>query len=243
MKLYQLELFDDKRIAVMENRKKQRAKEKWLSQKSRNFGLEFCANAVRSGKYGIPLINPYHGTIPQDFATLSEIYDNVPHDHGIVCVDYDFELENFWVDPYQYFDRLSKYVCFSGCDFSMRVDDPLCVQIANAYKNHASAFCAQENNIPTLPLMSWAGPASYEFCFDGYSKGGAVMVPTIGTCADERSRMYFKNGFLEMLKRISPDAVVLYGDVSERIMSLIPSGVVIYCVEHKRFSRARSYGR
>ena len=55
--------------------------------------------------------------------------------------------------------------------------------------------------------------------------------------------MYFKDGFKEMLKRISPDAVVLYGDSNEWIASLMPKQLDVQHFSHERFNRMRGYGK
>ena len=59
---------------------------------------------------------------------------------------------------------------------------------------------------------------------------------------DERSRMYFKEGFKEMLKRISPDAVVL-GDSNEWITSFMPKQLDVQHFSHVRFNRMRGNGK
>ena len=69
------------------------------------------------------------------------------------------------------------------------------------------------------------------------------MVTTIGTMRDERSRRYFRLGFTEMLSRISPDAVILYGDINETILSWIPKQLDIHHFDHNHFNRARNHGR
>ena len=84
---------------------------------------------------------------------------------------------------------------------------------------------------------------SHEFCFDGHSKGGVVLVSTIGTLKDERSRMYFRLGFMEMLKRISPDAVILYGDINNELLAWMPKQLDVHIYAHERHKRARNYGK
>ncbi|MGM9814683.1 MAG: hypothetical protein ACI3ZX_01030 [Candidatus Aphodosoma sp.] len=69
------------------------------------------------------------------------------------------------------------------------------------------------------------------------------MVSTIGTMRDERLRRYFRLGFTEMLSRISPDAVILYGDINETILSWMPKQLDIHYFDHNRFNRARNHGR
>lgn len=220
------------------------AKERWQYLKSKNFGLEYCQSAMFCGKYGIPLISAYTHDLPENFITFSEIKSKVSDFHqGVTCSDYDYELEKLWVAPSKYVDRLKKFHCFASPDFSLKVGDPLIVQIANTFRNHAIAYYMQEHSVKVLPNMCWSNTQSFEFCFDGYTKGGAVMVSTIGTLGDERSRKYFQLGFMEMLKRVSPDAVVLYGDVNKELMSWMPSQLHIHHVEHKRFKRARRNGK
>ncbi len=211
-------------------------------QKSKNFGLEYCDRAMKCGKYGIPLIAPYYGDLPEYFVSISSPSCLNPAKTCLTCFDYDYVLERLWANPYKYVDLVNTYLCFGSPDFSMKVDNPLCVQIANAYRNHSLAFFFQEHGGVTMPCMAWSSTVSYEFCFDGYSKGGAVLVSSVGTHRDERSQLYFKNGFLEMLKRINPDVVILYGDSGKDAYPWLPGMLEVVYVIPDRFKRARSHG-
>lgn len=117
------------------------------------------------------------------------------------------------------------------------------VQIANCYRNHSLAYFFQSQGMKVIPTVSWSVRESFEFCFDGYSKHGVVIVSTIGVCRDERSLMYFKLGFMEMLRRIDPDMVIIYGDVNDGIISWLPSQLNVCYRKHNRFERARQNGR
>lgn len=214
------------------------------SKKDNIFGLQYCSDAIFSGKYGIPCLNSYIGEIPEEFITFSDIKRSNVYKCGVSFFDEDEVLEELWKCPTRYVSSLSRFMCVTEPDFSLKIGEPLAVQIANTYRNHAVAYYLQSHGLSVLPTMSWSSSESYEFCFDGYSKHGAVIVSTIGTIRDERSRMYFKNGFFEMLKRIDPDAIVLYGDISETMKSWLPSQLDVRYAEHKRFKRARGgYGK
>ena len=39
----------------------------------------------------------------------------------------------------------------------------------------------QSQGLKVMPTMSWSSIESFDFCFDGHEKGGAVIVSTIGT--------------------------------------------------------------
>ena len=207
------------------------------------FGLNYCKNAILAGKYGIPKIKSYYGDIPVKFITISEIGNCNDKTLGIAGFEEDYILEKYWRNIDKYVKKITEYSCMSELDFSLKIGMPLSVQIANSYRKHCMSFHLQELGTNIMPCMSWSTTNTYEFCFDGYNRGGAVMVSTIGTLRDERSQFYFKNGFMEMLKNISPDAVVLYGDVSEKVTSWMPKQLDIHIVEHKRFKRARSHGK
>lgn len=218
---------------------KLKAKQRWTEQKNKIFGLDLCTGARFCGKYGIPQVKAYRDGIPDRFITFSEITSMGSPHIGVTCYDYDYVLENLWDAPYKYTTTLAQYKCFAMPDFSLRVGDPLAVQISNTYRNHTIAYYLQQHGVKILPAPSWAATPSFDFCFDGYSKGGAVLISTIGVLGDERSRMYFILGFKEMLMRLSPDAIVLYGGVNDEILSLIPSQLHVQIIDHERFNRAR----
>lgn len=125
----------------------------------------------------------------------------------------------------------------------MKVNDPLAAQIANKYRNHALSYHFQEYGARPLPVIGWSSRPSFEFCFQGFSKGGAVMVSTLGVQRDERSRWYFEIGFMEMLKQIDPDVVVIYGDGSRERFPWLPQSLEIEFVMSNRLERMRGYGR
>lgn len=233
------EYISDSRLYAEKAREKQR----WRFCKSKNLGLEYCANATFQGKYGIVLLKKYTDALPNSFVTLHEINSVGATTVGVVGFSCDYELERLAVNPQKYAQRLAKYKCVCEPDFSMKVGDPLGALIGNAFRSHTTAFCLQELGCNILPTMKWSSPESYEVCFDGYEKGGAVIISTIGVMRDERSRMYFKDGFNEMLKRISPEAVVLYGDTSDWITSLMPKQLDVHHFCHERFNRMRGYGK
>ena len=68
-----------------------------------------------------------------------------------------------------------------------------------------------------VPTISWAATGSFDFCFDGVEPGSVVAVSTVGTsnAGDE-----FMSGFEEMLLRIQPRIVIVYGKPHEGMAEL-----------------------
>lgn len=212
-------------------------------QKLKNFGTEYCKSAMKCGKYGIPLLDAYHGPIPKYYVSVSSPKCSDPEHTCITSFDYDYVLERMWYQPEKYDDLLIQYQCFGSLDFSMKIDNPLAAQIGNKYRNHALSYRFQERGIPILPVVGWSSRPSFEFCFSGFSKGGAVMISTSGVLIDERSLWCFQVGFVEMLKQINPDVVIIYGDGSREHFPWIPKSLEVEFVKSNRLIRVREYGR
>lgn len=218
------------------------AKAYYKLQKLKNFGTEYCKNATKCGKYGFPLLSAYHGPIPENYVSVSNPACLDPAHTCITSFDYDYVLERMWYQPEAYDDLLIKFLCFGSLDFSMKIDNPLAAQIGNKFRNHALSFRFQERGIPILPVVGWSSRPSFDFCFQGYSNGGVVMVSTSGVLRDERSLWYFKIGFLEMLKQINPDVVIIYGDGNRERFPWIPQTLEIIFVMSDRLKRLRANG-
>ena len=222
---------------------KQKSKEKYLIRNNKMFGLEYCKDAIFSGKYGIPLLKAYTGPIPERYTTYSNVTYLGDNSCCVTGFDLDFVLDEIWDNPEKFAKKSSNYLCVTEPDFSLKINHPHCVQIANTYRSHAIGYYLQEHGSVILPCMGWSSTMSFDYCFDGHTKGGAVIVSTIGTLRDERSRRFFRLGFNEMLKRISPEAVILYGDINEEIDSWMPKQLDIHHFDHYRFKRARNHGK
>ncbi len=221
--------------------KKQREQREF--KKSKNFGFELCSSAVFCGPFGIPLIKKYTKEWPQHFITLSEMKNVGNNNIGVTTFDYDYVLEGLVSNPSTYVGQFLTYKCVCEPDLSIAVGEPLAIAVANSFRSHSTAYYLQQHGCNVIPTMKWSTPNTFGVCFSGYEKGGAVIVSTIGVIRDERSRMYFSRGFRELLKRLSPDSVGIYGDRPEWIESLFPSQLDVHYFSHERFNRMRGYGK
>ena len=57
-------------------------------------------------------------------------------------------------------------------------------------------------------LMSPSDARSFEFCFDGIEQGSTVAVGMIGC---KSSRIGFMRGYNEMLDRLQPEKIIVFG--------------------------------
>ncbi len=127
----------------------------------------------------------------------------------------DYRLEALWTRRESYRDLFAKQQ-WDGLivpDFSLWADDPMAEQIWNVYRSRALARMWQDVGVSVAPNLSWSTKASYEFCFEGIPQACPVAFCQARTIrATERDA--FMDGLGEAVNRISPRAVVLYGNAS-----------------------------
>lgn len=64
---------------------------------------------------------------------------------------------------------------------------------------------------PQFPVVSWSTPESYSFCFEGLPQKSVLALGTNGCISGEINKYYFRKGYYEMLSRLNPTKVIIYG--------------------------------
>ena len=62
-----------------------------------------------------------------------------------------------------------------------------------------------------MVTLTWAGPSSYSFCFDGIPRGGTVATSTVGVLNDKDASDWWREGMAEALQEVRPSRLLLYG--------------------------------
>lgn len=119
----------------------------------------------------------------------------------------DYRFENVW----RYAHRTAK--AFQGLtvcspDFSMYTDWPIEVQRWNVYRSRWCGAYWQTWGAQVIPTVNWSTPESYGFCFDGLPVNSMVAIGALEMGSDSP---LFKQGFDEMIARLSPSVVLCYG--------------------------------
>lgn len=123
----------------------------------------------------------------------------------------DYQFERVWNCPERYVELLWEYDCVLSPDFSLYLDMPMPMKIWNIYRSRQIGAFFQSRGIKVIPTISWAEPETFEFCFQGIPKGSIVSVSTIGVKEKKTALDIWNAGMREMIKRIEPCAIVVYG--------------------------------
>ena len=129
----------------------------------------------------------------------------------------DIRFERLWNNTRQYLNKLKKFKGVISPDFSMYRNMPLCMQIWNVYRGRALANWLSENGVEIIPNVRFGDERTYLFCFEGIEKNKTVAVGTHGCIQHKEDRKYFKRGLEELVKRLEPQTIIVYGQAPDDI--------------------------
>ena len=167
------------------------------------------------GEYNIPQLESasfdVDNWISFNFAKTCE----EPEKHGIHFFVDDYQFMRVWKNPDTYLPMLRRFQAVCTPDFSTYTDFPKAVQVYNHYRKHWLGAYWQEQGINVIPTISWSDESSFDWCFDGEPVGGMVAISTVGTQSNKQTAALFEAGYREMVRRLEPSQIVMYGAVPE----------------------------
>lgn len=167
------------------------------------------------GEYRIPKILPTTELFIKDWIQFNYVATTKKHREvtGVQFFVYDHQFERVWNYPKRYADRLKEFGAVLSPDFSTYLDFPKAVQVFQHYRKHWCGAYWQLNGVTVIPTVSWGYKDSYEWCFDGEPEGGIVAVSNVGKMNNKEYRKLFMDGYNEMLIRLQPKEVLLFGHI------------------------------
>lgn len=164
------------------------------------------------GEYGIPQIKPVHVCDVQNWISFNYAKGcEEPEEHGVHFFIDDYQFIRVWSNPEVYAKMLRKFSAVLTPDFSTYTDFPKAIQLYNHYRKHWVGAYWQANGLYVIPTISWSDEDSYTWCFDGEPVGGIVAVSAVGTQINPTATRLFVQGYKEMMDRLQPEKVILYG--------------------------------
>ena len=184
-----------------------------MTSKSMRNNALFMRNSFEStGKWGIPLVKKQKYST--DNIMLVACSDTRANDNeenkkkGVHFFVDDYRFSGIYDHPDRSFERYSQYAFLLTPDFSTYTDMDLWRQLESVAKNRWVGAYWQNKGKLVIPTISWGDARSFEFCFDGVEKGGTVAIGMIGC---KHSRIGFMRGYNEMLKRLYPEKIIVFG--------------------------------
>ncbi len=185
-----------------------------MNYRSKNFCENFNVKQFQTeGEYGIPILRPYDYEqtefIGFNFAKSTKTKNGMSI-HFFVD---DYQFERLWREPLQYINLLGEFHSIMTPDFSLYTDYPTALQIYNHYRKMWLGALWQSYGYKVIPTVAWSDKSSFKWCFDGMPKCSTVAVSSVGTQKSSETKRAFLAGWNEMLKQLTPETVIFYGNV------------------------------
>lgn len=169
------------------------------------------------GKDGIPaLVNCNNVEIPSRLVPFNKAKTDSLKTGYIHFFIHDCQYGGILTNTKRYLPLLKQFDGVITPDPTIVIGKSRCLHTVSTYMNRAVGFYLQTQGIPVIPNIRWGDPSTYDFCFLGVPKNAIVCISTHGAIARNKSngnllRTYFKAGLKEMLSRLQPSDVIVYG--------------------------------
>lgn len=192
------------------------------------------------GYFELPKIRT-SSQLPDRVITFSKAMARTWNDFDcwVMFYEHDVNFERLWHNPKQYLAKLKKFNGIISPDFSLYRNMPLCMQMWNTYRGRAIAVWLQNNGVEIIPNVRFNDERTYEFCFDGIEKFKTVAVGTHGCIKNRIDKDYFKDGLAEMVRRLSPRTIIVYGAAPDDIFKKYRDASINIMPFESEFSKSR----
>ena len=178
------------------------------------YNLDDYDQNMVEGYYQMPVIKPCN-VIPKDLIGFNYLLSSDNKDCGIHFYIDDYQFERIWNNPSEYVDKLLEYDCMLTPDFSLYREMPIAMKIWNVYRSRLVGQICQKYGLNVIPTVSWCEKETFDFCFDGLPHNATLSISTIGVKRETEAFEIWKAGVDEMIERLSPKRLLIYGGVVE----------------------------
>ena len=175
----------------------------------------FMLNGARFTNNDIPYCESNASILPAGLIAYNDTKSLANKDFFVhfYLDDYKFDGKNgIWSNPYKALERLKNYKGVITPDFSPYQDMPEPLKIYNIFRSRTFGYWLTQNNISVINNVRWGTEETFRYCFDGIPKYSVVAIGTVASGLREKNnRKRFEIGFYEMLLRINPKKIIIYG--------------------------------
>ena len=145
---------------------------------------------------------------PLNIQNLSPKNNNA--DKFVLPFTYDKRLSRFWNEPLKYIPLFQSSYAVATPDFSLNENMAFAEYLHNVYKNRWLGCLWQDYGITTIPTVGWTTEEWDDLSFSGVERESVVVISTLGC---KRNPEYFMRGYNEMIYRLAPSLIIVYGDM------------------------------
>lgn len=174
------------------------------------YNLHDYDESTVAGYYNIPILEPC-GFVPEDIISFNYMLSTKNKNVGIHFYIDDYQFERVWTQPQIYIEKMVAFDCVFTPDFSLYTEMPTAMKIWNVYRSRLIGQMCQRAGMKVIPTVSWCEEKSFDYCFDGLPEHSTLSISTIGVKQDDYAFGLWKSGVDEMIRRLNPKTLLIYG--------------------------------
>ena len=198
------------------------------------FGFHRLKKLKLVGDLELPYITRYDGPLPKKVIDMLK-HPSHPAEYFVhhYLFDYCFDGKNgIWYGCLEnsrtenaYLNKLRKYKGVISPDYSVYVDLPFVHQLWNIYRDRLTCEWLRSLGLNVIFNLRWGDYRTYKYVFQGIEKHSVIAIGSHGLIKHPENRSIFMNGFIEMIKRVEPNILIIYGPCTKDMQQL--------CIENK----------
>ena len=135
---------------------------------------------------------------------------------------FDGQRTSIWTFPWLAMRVISHFRGIISPDFSTFMDFPEPISEFNTYRMRAFGHWIGKEGKEVINNIRWGLPHTYRYCFDGIPKNSVVAIGTVGGSPRKlEDRERFEEGLFEMVKRLNPHTIIVYGSANYPCFDLL----------------------
>ena len=191
------------------------------------FNVALLEGARFEGDFDLPVIERTD-SIPDKITPFDKAMSAKDFNSYVHFFINDGSFARIWSNPFRYLPVIAKFKGALAVDFSIAWPYPLFINLESVARSRTIGSWLQRSGVDVIPVARWGLPNTYGFAFDGIASGGTVAVGTTGCTKNPEAREIFAKGLPELLRRVEPKALIVYGPFREDVFQpALNSGTII----------------
>ena len=183
---------------------------------NRFFHLDLLAGRIPSGPLGMPLVKRTQ-SVPKRIIAFDEALRADSHDAWVHFFENDDKFIRLARRPWHYLEKLKQFEGVIMPDFTVFWGPDLHLQIQSMSLNRTIASWLQRNGVDVIANPRWGTPETYDWAFSAIEPGGICAIGAEGCVQKPRERRVFLEGIPELIRRLKPAGVVVYGSLQDSV--------------------------
>lgn len=145
-------------------------------------------------------------------------------------IKFDGARSGIWLFPWRAYEVIRHFDGIITPDFSMCQDFPEPLKLFAVYRMRAFGHWVGALGIGVVNNVRWGTSETWDYCYAGIKKHTVVAIGTVASGLRKKTNVpLFEDGFFEMISRLKPSALIVYGSSSYDCFKTVEDmGIKVY---------------